>query len=215
MEKPDPYRLSCPHVVTINGLQVLLNSITCLPSYPTGRRYLPYSSPTQYTCLIQSENDPQDPRSHSLYPRYKSGLRTLVQHWFSLELASCSNSVSHSNKLYFPLILSHVWKFFSNPHPDHNTSSFLVTKWSEVAQAWPTLCDPMDCSPPGSSIHAIFRARVLEDVAISFSRGSSWPRDWTQVFCIAGRCFSIRAIREDLSYKGQVQTAANKGKEDM
>ena len=45
----------------------------------------------------------------------------------------------------------------------------------------PTLCDPMDCSLPGSSIHGIFQARVLEWVAISFSRGSSQPREWTWV----------------------------------
>ena len=41
---------------------------------------------------------------------------------------------------------------------------------SEVAQSYPTLCDPMDCSPPGSSVHRIFQARVLEGVAISFSK---------------------------------------------
>ena len=64
---------------------------------------------------------PARPRSHSLYPGYKSGLRTPVQCRLSLELARWSNSVSHSNKLYFPLILSHVWKFFSNPRLDHNT----------------------------------------------------------------------------------------------
>ena len=52
---------------------------------------------------------------------------------------------------------------------------------SEVAQSCLTLCDPMDCSPPGSSVHGILQARILEWVAISFSRGSSWPRDWTQV----------------------------------
>ena len=44
---------------------------------------------------------------------------------------------------------------------------------SEVAQSCPTLCDPVDCSPPGSSVHGIPQARVLEWVAISFSRGSS------------------------------------------
>ena len=60
---------------------------------------------------------------------------------------------------------------------------------SEVTQSGATLCDPMDCSPPGSSIHGIFQARVLEWVAISFSRGSSPPRDWTQVSHIASRCF--------------------------
>ena len=53
---------------------------------------------------------------------------------------------------------------------------------SEVAQSCPTLCDPMDCSLPGSSIHGIFQARVLEWVAIFFSRGSSQPRDRTQVY---------------------------------
>ena len=61
------------------------------------------------------------PLSHCLYPGYKSGLRTPVQCWFSLELAHRSNSVSRSNKLYFPLILSHIWKFFSNLHLDHDT----------------------------------------------------------------------------------------------
>ena len=52
---------------------------------------------------------------------------------------------------------------------------------SEVAQSCPTLCDPMDCSLPGSSIRGIFQARVLEWVAVSFSKGSSQPRDWTRV----------------------------------
>ena len=49
-------------------------------------------------------------------------------------------------------------------------------KEREVTQSWPTLCDPTDCSLPGSSVHEIFQARVLEWVATSFSRGSSQPR---------------------------------------
>ena len=44
-------------------------------------------------------------------------------------------------------------------------------------------CDPMDCSPPGSSAHGILQARILEWVAISSSRGSSWPRDWNCISC--------------------------------
>ena len=68
---------------------------------------------------------------------------------------------------------------------------------SEVAQLCPTLCYPMDCSLPGSSIHGIFQARILEWVAISFSR-SSQPRDWTWISCIVGsRSFTIWATRED------------------
>ena len=54
-------------------------------------------------------------------------------------------------------------------------------------------CDPMDCSPPGSSVHAIFRARMLEWVALSFSRGSSWPREWTRVSCFAGGFFTTES----------------------
>ena len=61
---------------------------------------------------------------------------------------------------------------------------------SEVAQSCPTLWDPMDCSPPDSPVHGIFQARVLEWVAISFSRESSQPKNWTRVSCTAGRCFT-------------------------
>ena len=71
-----------------------------------------------------------------------------------------------------------------------------VKNESEVAQSCPTPSDPMDCSPPGSSIHGSFQARVLEWVAISFSRGSFWPRDRIQVSCIAGRRFTLWATRE-------------------
>ena len=71
-----------------------------------------------------------------------------------------------------------------------------VKSESEVAQSCPTLCDRIDCSPPGSSIQGIFQTRVLDWVAISFSRGSSWPRDWTQVSHIAGRHFTVWATRE-------------------
>ena len=62
---------------------------------------------------------------------------------------------------------------------------------SEVTQSCPILCDPMDYSLPLSSIHGIFQARVLEWVAISFSRGSSQPRDRTWVSCIVGRRFTV------------------------
>ena len=59
-----------------------------------------------------------------------------------------------------------------------------------------TLCDPMGCSLPGSSVHGILQARILEWVAISSSRGSSWSRDQIQVSCIAGKLFTIWATGE-------------------
>ena len=65
-------------------------------------------------------------------------------------------------------------------------------------QLCPTLCDPIDGSPPGSPVPGIFQAKILEWVAISFSRGSSRPRDRTRVSSIVGRRFTIWATREAL-----------------
>ena len=60
-----------------------------------------------------------------------------------------------------------------------------------VTQSCPTLCDPMDCSLPASSVHGILQAQMLEREAIPFSREFSQPRDGSQVFCIAGDTLSI------------------------
>ena len=66
----------------------------------------------------------------------------------------------------------------------------------KVVQVCPTLCDPMACSPPGSSVHGILQARMLEWVVILFSRVSFQPRDGTQVSHIAGKFFTVWATRE-------------------
>ena len=58
-----------------------------------------------------------------------------------------------------------------------------------VAQSCPTLCNPMDCQPPDSSVHGIFQARILEWDAFSFSRLFSQPKDQTRVSGIAGGFF--------------------------
>ena len=58
-----------------------------------------------------------------------------------------------------------------------------------VTQSCQTLCDPMDCSPPGSSVFGVLQARILEWVVIPFSKGSPQPRDGTQVSCMASRYF--------------------------
>ena len=71
-----------------------------------------------------------------------------------------------------------------------------LCEWVIVTLSCLILCDPMDCSLPGSSVHGIPQARTLEWVAISFSRGSSPPRDQTQASHIAGRFFTIWATRE-------------------
>ena len=61
-----------------------------------------------------------------------------------------------------------------------------------VTQSCPTPCDPMDCSLPGSTVHGIFQARILEWVAISYSRGSFGPKDRTHVSCVS--CIGRRIL---------------------
>ena len=79
----------------------------------------------------------------------------------------------------------------------HNCTHLRPSKSeSEVTQSCLTLCDPMDCSLLGSSVHGIFQARLLEWIAISFSRRSSRPRNRTWVSHIAGRRFTIWATRD-------------------
>jgi len=110
------------------------------------------------------------------------------------------------SKLFEALL---VWKcswlkFPGGSHDKESAYNVGGKKASEVAQSCPTLCDPMDCSPLGSSVRGIFQERVLECVAISFSRGSSWPRDQTQVSHIAGRCFTVWATREAPVWPGLI-----------
>ena len=83
------------------------------------------------------------------------------------------------------------------PYLFHNIGYFLALLKVKVlvTQSCP-LCDPIECSQPGSSVHRIVQARVLECVAIPFSRGSSPPSDGTWVSCIAGRFFIVSATRE-------------------
>ena len=71
----------------------------------------------------------------------------------------------------------------------------LLYNWNNI-QSKQTLCNPMDCSPPDSSVHEILWARILEWVAIPFFRVSSWPRDQTQVSCNADSFFTVWATRE-------------------
>ena len=73
----------------------------------------------------------------------------------------------------------------------HERNNYTLKVKMLVAQSCLTLCDPMDCSPPGSSVHGTLQARILEWVAVLSSRGSSQLRDQTQVSHIAGRFFTV------------------------
>ena len=106
------------------------------------------------------------------------------------QAVTCTNEIQ-----FFPVgIHSYLqfWQdstwFFSAEHESE----------SEVAQSCPTLCDPMDCSPPGSSVHGTFQAIILEWIAISFSSGSSQPRDGTPI--VDRRC-TVWATRKEKAQK--------------
>ena len=99
-------------------------------------------------------------------------------------------------KLYaFSFCSFNLWHLWFETDINYNSVSKFLICWTKVkvkvTQSCPTLCDPMDCSSPGSSVHAVLQARILEWVAVPFSRGSSQPRDENQVSHIAGRFFTI------------------------
>ena len=109
----------------------------------------------------------------------REALRAVVH-----RVAKSRTRLSHWTEFIYPLLSS-----YSVPCTELESES-------EVAHSCLTLCDPMDHNLPGSSVHGIFQARVLEWVTISFSRGFSWARDRTQVSRNAGRHFTIWATWE-------------------
>ena len=89
------------------------------------------------------------------------------------------------------------WIIFPFPYLKLCTEhGYILSPFSRV---W--LCNPLDCSPPDSSVHGISQARILEWVAISFSRGSSWPRDWTHV---SWKPSALKGDSLPLSHQGSI-----------
>ena len=84
----------------------------------------------------------------------------------------------------------------SSPDQRRNTAHMGPDLCVSVRQSCPTLHNSMDCSPPSFSVHGILLARILEEIALHFSRGSSWHRDQTRLFCTADRFFTIWATVE-------------------
>ena len=104
------------------------------------------------------------------------------QFWASFHvLASCTSSLEKCLFRYFCHFLIGLFVFLV----------LSCMKWSEVVQSCLTLYNPVNCSLPGSSIHGIFWGRILEWVAICFSKRSSWPRGRTRVSHIVSKCFTL------------------------
>ena len=114
------------------------------------------------------------------YPTLSIG-RMLPQFFFFLSerMNAWVSRVDFSNEEYFSCHILRLWVH------------------AKLFQSCPTLCDPMDCTPPGSSVHGMLQVRILEWVAMPSSRGSSGPRDRTCISfnsCIAGRFFSTEPL---------------------
>ena len=113
------------------------------------------------------------------------------EYWSGLPFPSPGDLPNPGIELMSPALAGRVFTTEPPGSPIQNMKVKVL-----VAQSCLTLCDHMDYSQPGSSVHGILRARILEKVAILFSRESSQRRDQTQVSCIAGRFFPVRATRE-------------------
>ena len=141
-----------------------------------------------------------------------------LYHKLVLDFIRCFCMVIIISLLYFVTMVSYVdWSLNVRPTLHSWSKSNLVLMYSLVTllgsvcwysfkcsvlvtQSCLTFGDSMDCNPPGSSVSVISRARILEWVAISFSWGSSRPRDQTWISCIAGRFFTVWATGEPLFF---------------
>ena len=128
--------------------------------------------------------------------RYWSGYLPLLQGIFPTQQSN--HGLLHCRRILYQL------SYQGSPWGWGAHSDFSITRWhpwgSEhscmLSHNWRFATPWTVCSLPGSLVHGIFQTRILEWVAISFSRWSSQPRDWTRVSCIAGRGFILWAIRE-------------------
>ena len=119
--------------------------------------------------------------------------------WLEMWWLMCDHETTKQLREFWITSGSYIFFFLNVKYPPCKRQ--LVTSWHYYnsilscfvcvcvcvcvrAQSWATLCDPMDCSPPGSSVYGIFQARILKWVTISYSRGSSHLRNWTCASCI-------------------------------
>ena len=114
----------------------------------------------------------------------------------ALEKTEKSEAFAFERDLSCPCLCPYSLPYFLHQPPDAWAIIWMFSDCAVlclVAQSCPTLWDSMDCSPPGSSVHGILQARILEWVAMPSSRGSSQTRDRTQVSRIAGGFFIVWA----------------------
>ena len=121
-------------------------------------RTLPRKTKVKIKLIMQHKHKQENGRT-DVFPTVRMGLHQPEKY---------RADPDRSDSTWLPCVCKHIWIL---------TTYVCVYVSASVAQSCPTLCDHMDCSLPGSFVHGIFQARILVWVAISFSRGSSQPRD--------------------------------------
>ena len=118
------------------------------------------------------------------------------------DLMKLTQCLSNRTGVWKQLCWCHIWGCWHScrDRTSQTCLGLFTAPWPIVmllfTRLYPTLCDPLDCSPPGSSVHGILQAGILEWVAVASSRGPSRPRDGTRVSCTAGGFFTSRATGE-------------------
>ena len=118
------------------------------------------------------------------------GLHRVGHDWSDLAAAACftfcnfyhnkeRNLKSRDTVISF-IFKGRVFSVWFTPGPTARVTGVIYAVRAQSLQSFLTLCDPMNCSPPGSLVHRILQARILGCIAMPSSRESSWPRDWTQ-----------------------------------
>ena len=125
----------------------------------------------------------------SLENAHSSSLKT--RQGYFLSLTGASDLLFILSVLFSCLVLSKFRRGKKNPE---TSESLIVYVYGATTKSCQTLCDPMDCSPPGFLVRGISQARMLEWIALSFSRGSSQPGDRTRIFCIGKQFFTSESL---------------------
>ena len=126
----------------------------------------------------------------SCFPYYEDNRIQSIQHmtFYNSNIWSSFRGSSVSSDYSCEIIPCASATSLALPHTYSHSNSFLDHygggEWWFSGLVVSDFCDHMYCSPPGSSVHGILQARILEWVVISSSRGSSWPRDWTCISCL-------------------------------
>ena len=125
--------------------------------------------------IFQAKGCEVMPKNSEIMWKYQDQILTLKRYVYKPSLSGLmdrwGNVYSFYSRVNFQITRQHILKEY--------------VRVCSVTQSRQTLCDIVDCSLPGSSVHGILQARILEWVAISYSRGSSWPKDGTHISCIS------------------------------